>query len=624
MSSLNKRFMEEMFIGLNVNVNKWQIIMESKMDEIIKLKQNLQSILISSPIKPTIEQLQEDYINLEGHTIPYRQFGFNSIFELLQNFNDIFAIPTMPNKYSRITLIHDTKSKHLIQLIAKQKKSVKHKNSRTSENVRNSHYSSNDSTDSSKPVVVKCATYYNNHRKKILPKNSNSDSDVNINDSNQNDTLRPYNSYSRSQNIRTNEDSVLSNHTSDVPNISLMLPDINNSNQFENGDHSVDKICASVLKKIDNETTNITNGSTIREDKFLNSCKTKLNVRDLTTIYKSEIIEPADSTPKIEHLDYSVQSNEANIQLQLIPKDILVKIAMVFKGYKDIMSFVLFEFNYIKMFHILLDLEYFGCNSILEFFKNFDQIFEIRNNTLYKKISFKYISKQYKIEKSNYAKTFLYAQEPIISDVYSNIKQLISLNIHQTIIIHNTKSIVCLVSEAYDPSLFYVQLCSEKQKLNFLMKKMQIFYDEENTKYCVQSQQVLVGSCYCTFYTECVDENKWRRVKILREVNSTIVLVIQVDFGTVDYILKENLRFLKKDFCNLTCQAIQCCLTDFNMLGTIARNVTDAFFNIISNNEILKANININLMLNRQNQVLHVTLFDQFKNINLELLKFHV
>lgn len=43
----------------------------------------------------------------------------------------------------------------------------------------------------------------------------------------------------------------------------------------------------------------------------------------------------------------AVCSEKINIQLKQIPEDIQLKLALVFKCYKEIMSLVLFEFNYI-------------------------------------------------------------------------------------------------------------------------------------------------------------------------------------------------------------------------------------------------------------------------------------
>lgn len=50
-------------------------------------------------------------------------------------------------------------------------------------------------------------------------------------------------------------------------------------------------------------------------------------------------------------------------------------------------------------------------------------------------------------------------------------KEHISLNILQTLVYDSE---MCMIlSEAYDPSLFYLQLCSSTEDLNNLMKQME-------------------------------------------------------------------------------------------------------------------------------------------------------
>lgn len=54
----------------------------------------------------------------------------------------------------------------------------------------------------------------------------------------------------------------------------------------------------------------------------------------------------------------------------------------------------------------------------------------------------------------------------------------------------------------------------------------------------------------------------------------------------MDIIPKTELRFLKNEFCQLPCQAIHCCLTNYNELVTISEEVTEAFKDIIDINPV--------------------------------------
>lgn len=63
--------------------------------------------------------------------------------------------------------------------------------------------------------------------------------------------------------------------------------------------------------------------------------------------------------------------------------------------------------------------------------------------------------------------------------------------------------------------------------------------------------------------------------------------MIHVDYGSIDNIPKTTLKFLKREFGSLPCQAIRCCLTAYNELDTIEPEVTKAFLEIINNKPFL-------------------------------------
>lgn len=56
------------------------------------VKISLRSILTSFPGIPKIYQVLEDYEKLEGHPLPYKKLGFNSVYELLNSMNDIIKV----------------------------------------------------------------------------------------------------------------------------------------------------------------------------------------------------------------------------------------------------------------------------------------------------------------------------------------------------------------------------------------------------------------------------------------------------------------------------------------------------------------------------------------------------
>ncbi|XP_022169440.1 uncharacterized protein LOC111033146 isoform X1 [Myzus persicae] len=85
------------------------------------LKMVIRSLLTSSPGRVTISQILNEYSNYEGCNLPYKHLGFNTVFELLENMNDVLKVPSNPNMNSLITLIVDEKTSHLRELVVNQK-----------------------------------------------------------------------------------------------------------------------------------------------------------------------------------------------------------------------------------------------------------------------------------------------------------------------------------------------------------------------------------------------------------------------------------------------------------------------------------------------------------------------
>lgn len=60
------------------------------------VKMAIRSVLTSAPGKVvTISDILKDYKNLEGDTIPYKQLGFNSVFELFESMNDVLKVSAL-------------------------------------------------------------------------------------------------------------------------------------------------------------------------------------------------------------------------------------------------------------------------------------------------------------------------------------------------------------------------------------------------------------------------------------------------------------------------------------------------------------------------------------------------
>uniref|UniRef100_A0A2S2N8T3 Tudor domain-containing protein 5 n=1 Tax=Schizaphis graminum TaxID=13262 RepID=A0A2S2N8T3_SCHGA len=341
------------------------------------------------------------------------------------------------------------------------------------------------------------------------------------------------------------------------------------------------------------------------------SCSIAINDENSITNLNSYL----HSTPK--------KNNNDNITLdedQCIPEGVRLNIARIFKVYCYGVNIENFKLIYTKLYCTIFDPIFFGFTSIKQLFKVLDQMIEIRNNVLYPKNEFKlYENMDFKNE-----------NDCLLSNICLNNEVKISTNIEQPLLSFNQDNSLkkMLLVETYNPSLFYLQLCYKIVELDRLMMQMQQFYETENKNYFVKTEQILPGSFYASSYTSFSNLKQWYRVRVLREVNPTTVEVIHVDYGTIDNIPKNKLRFLKCEFCNLPCQAIHCCLTGYNELDSISPEVTNAFLEIININKEVLVMVDAYFILNKHCQIVHVTLFQndskKLENINNELTIWHL
>jgi len=56
------------------------------------LKKLLRGLLISSPRAITVDQLERDFFQQEGHGVPFRELGYPSFMKYLESNPDTFAV----------------------------------------------------------------------------------------------------------------------------------------------------------------------------------------------------------------------------------------------------------------------------------------------------------------------------------------------------------------------------------------------------------------------------------------------------------------------------------------------------------------------------------------------------
>ncbi|CAI6367879.1 unnamed protein product [Macrosiphum euphorbiae] len=372
---------------------------------------------------------------------------------------------------------------------------------------------------------------------------------------------------------------------------------------FNNTDKNSDIAEACLIKNIEH----VKSQSEIRNNK--NVCTRLVNEKKLQS---SSISMNGDnflnnsnsflhSTPKKNNNDSII----LNGNLSHTPKLVELNIERIFKVYDKGVNFENFKFIYTQLYNTPSD---FDVSSIKQMFDSLDKITEVRNNVFYPKNKFELNEKE-NLENYNNC---------LVKNIKLN-NETITTNLQQPILSFNKDKKIMRLVCTYNPSLFFLQL-EPLELLDHLRIQMQYTYESKSNNYLVEPHQILPGLFYATSYSSFSNSNQWYRVKVLK-VNPTTVEVIYADYGNVDNnIPKTELRFLNYNFCTLPCQAIQCCLTGYNELDSIAPEVSKAFMEIINIDKPVLVVVDDHFIFGNQYQILHVTLF-QYKSNDLKTLE---
>lgn len=99
-------------------------------------KRELRSILLSTTRSLTLDQVEEDYKRLVGYHIRYREMGYNTLSDFIQDIPDVVSCRLMYGKMV-VTGVADSATQHIASLVARQKKPrVKRGQGRTYVNSR--------------------------------------------------------------------------------------------------------------------------------------------------------------------------------------------------------------------------------------------------------------------------------------------------------------------------------------------------------------------------------------------------------------------------------------------------------------------------------------------------------
>lgn len=113
--------------------------MSANQSDVVK---TLRSLLNSAQNGLSTNQLMRDYREMEGHPVPFREFGFNSLNDFLIKTNEFELMSTVngPHVFAKLT----KKSAHIAQLVDSQNRTKKKKNARPPPRpIRNTRSTSN-------------------------------------------------------------------------------------------------------------------------------------------------------------------------------------------------------------------------------------------------------------------------------------------------------------------------------------------------------------------------------------------------------------------------------------------------------------------------------------------------
>nr|XP_023021210.1 tudor domain-containing protein 7A [Leptinotarsa decemlineata] len=90
------------------------------------IKKYITSLLTSTPLSVTMQQLNRDYRDTIGEPIPYQKFGFNSLEHFLRSIPEIVQIRGS-GPCAEVIPVESEKSSHVMELVSNQKRSTSRK-----------------------------------------------------------------------------------------------------------------------------------------------------------------------------------------------------------------------------------------------------------------------------------------------------------------------------------------------------------------------------------------------------------------------------------------------------------------------------------------------------------------
>ncbi|XP_018575854.1 uncharacterized protein LOC108914515, partial [Anoplophora glabripennis] len=501
------------------------------------VKKYITSLLTSTPLVVTIQQLSKDYKNTIGEPVPYQKLGYNSLEHFLRSIPDTVQV-NGSGPIAQVIPVASAKSAHVNQLVTKQK-IVKNKKSHFAVQKRTNIYPSGSSYFPNKIENVsqtsKKMYYPTNNYISSLPKYSSYPTPT-YSGKHQSDNL--LNNYEHSTSGKNNSSKCAPPKDNDVlKNQSNIVEAVKDSNKFE--------------KKILEETP--LSSSTSRTSsvaKWVSNSKRIVN--DLENISMGQL-ENSVPIQVRNNLRTLIRQCPEGIWCTEVPE------------------------KYRKMFRQDLNYQEFGFKSLIHLCVCLSSIFHyVRPSTEDYKLYDRsrplpdcaektYTMASYSSNSKSNSEIDCGGALPSVdwtdvkiflpSDIFVPGKEIPRTFVSQDV--QENDEIDVVVGEIYDLSKFWVY--KYDSQLDVLMNSIQKFYREHAEEYLIPDHLIKEG-VYCVQ----VIFGEYHRALIVDTMPELedMVRVIFVDYGTMTKVPAKGLCFLHIKFSELEAQAIRCRLAN--------------------------------------------------------------
>nr|CAI5868623.1 unnamed protein product [Callosobruchus analis] len=498
------------------------------------VKKHIVGLLTSSPLTITISQLNRDYKNIIGEEIPYHKLGYNSLEHFLKSVPD--TVQVIGNGFmATVLLVGSEKSKHITQLISKQKidkKKFLNRFALPTQQRKHLQYQ--------KPAFTNSINQP--QRKKIFyPPSDCGSSFQNVSD-------KPV------QNVP------------DKPVQNVSDKSVQNTLIHQNGELSDIKKDFAITKSPEKSPNDYQRILDSHRPKNASQANDESNILNASGCGR---------TKKLQCLLDRIPDELSNIDNK-VPLRVRENLKHLIGKHEDGIWCAELPRLYRQMFHTDINYEGLGFVSLSQLCISLPSIFHYSRPAhgdfkLYDKSKPLPASAETKFTVASYTVGKRLSTEENISAVpninWDDVANFLPENVFKPgneiprqFIPPDTKegdTIQIAVGEVYDLSKFWVYL--DDGRLDNLMDELQDFYQANGLKYLMPANLIREGIyCVQTFYN---DYHRAFIVDVLPEADDT-VKVLFIDYGTMTKVPSKGICFLHEQFADLPAQAIRCRLAD--------------------------------------------------------------